>query len=123
MEDQEYASFDEKEVEEALSLAADYQAENNVSASAGTLALTADDGSLSIATQCISVTVRNRRVCLRLPLGIGNVCLPVPSFIPNGRVAQACLRICTRFGIPCGVQVTVSVAGQVIVRKGFGCSC
>ncbi|MFL9842277.1 hypothetical protein ABS767_15005 [Sphingomonas sp. ST-64] len=81
------------------------------------------DGQLKVSAQCISVTVNNGEVCLNLPLGIGSVCLPVPSWIPNGTAAQACLDICTKWGIPCGVEVTVSVAGQQIIQKGFGCSC
>lgn len=81
------------------------------------------DGALKVSAQCISVTVQNGQVCLNLPLGIGKVCLPIPSWIPNGTAAQACLDICTKWGIPCGVEVTVSVAGQRIIQKGFGCSC
>lgn len=81
------------------------------------------DGALKLSAQCISVTVQNGQVCLNLPFGIGHVCLPIPSWIPNGTAAKACLDICTKWGIPCGVEVTVSVAGQVIVKKGFGCSC
>ena len=81
------------------------------------------DGALKVSAQCVSVTVTNGQVCLNLPLGIGSVCLPVPSWIPNGTAAQACLDICTKWGIPCGVEVTVSVAGQRIISKGFGCSC
>ena len=82
-----------------------------------------DDGSLKVAAQCISITVQNGQVCVNLPLGIGSVCLPVPSWIPNGTAAQACIDICTKWGIPCGVELTVSVAGQRIVQKNFGCSC
>lgn len=81
------------------------------------------EGGLKVSAQCISVTVQNGQVCLNLPLGIGSVCLPVPTWVPNGTAAQACLDICTKWGIPCGVEVTVSVAGQQVVQKGFGCSC
>lgn len=81
------------------------------------------DGALKLGAQCISVTVQNGQVCLNLPLGIGNVCLPVPGWVPSGSVAQACLDICTKWGIPCGIEVTVTVAGQRVVQKGFGCSC
>lgn len=82
-----------------------------------------DDGTLKLGAQCISVTVKNGQVCLNLPLGIGSVCLPVPSWVPQGTACQACLDICTKWGVPCGVEVTVSLAGQTIVKKGFGCSC
>lgn len=81
------------------------------------------DGALKVAAECISVTVNNGQVCVNLPLGIGSVCLPVPSWVPNGTAAQACIDICIKWGIPCGVELTVSVAGQRIVQKGFGCSC
>ena len=70
----------------------------------------ADDGHLSLAGGCISVTVENGKVCLNLPLGIGKYCLPIPSIIPNGTAAEACIHICTTFGIPTGVKVTVSVS-------------
>ncbi len=82
-----------------------------------------DDGALKVSASCISVTVQNGQVCLNLPLGIGSVCLPIPSGIPNGTACQACIDICTKWGIPCGVEASVSVAGHVVVSKGFGCSC
>jgi len=85
--------------------------------------MTLEDGTLKVAAQCISVTVQNGQVCLNLPFGLGSVCLPIPAIFPNGTAAQACLDICTKWGIPCGVEVTVSIAGHVIVKKGFGCSC
>ncbi|MCZ8313681.1 hypothetical protein [Phreatobacter sp.] len=78
-----------------------------------------DDGHIRIAAQCISVTVENGKICLNLPLGIGKYCLPIPSIIPDGTAAQACLDICTTWGIPTGVRVTVSVAGKVILEKTF----
>jgi hypothetical protein len=81
------------------------------------------DGALKVSAQCISVTVQNGQVCINLPLGIGSQCLSVPSWVPNGTACQACLDICTKWGIPCGIEVKVSVAGQQILQKGFGCSC
>jgi hypothetical protein len=85
--------------------------------------MTLADGSLMVSAQCISVTVQNGQVCINLPFGLGSQCLPVPSWLPNGTACQACLDICTKWGIPCGVEVTVSAAGKVVVKKGFGCSC
>ena len=85
--------------------------------------MTIVEGALQISAQCISVNVQNGQVCVNLPLGLGHKCLPVPSWVPNGQAAQACLDLCTKWGIPCGVQVTVSVAGSVVVKQGFGCSC
>lgn len=81
------------------------------------------DGSLRLRAECISVTVHNSQVCLNLPFQIGEVCLPIPAWVPNGTVAQACLDVCTKWGIPCGAEVRVSVAGQIVVEKSFGCSC
>lgn len=77
-------------------------------------------GELSLKAQCISVTVENGQVCLSLPLGIGKVCIPIPLPIPSGTAAEACLDICTTWGIPTGVKVTVSALGHVIVTKTFG---
>ena len=78
-----------------------------------------DDGHISTRAACISVTISNGQACLNLPLGIGSVCLPVPISY-DGQVASACIDICTTFGIPTGVEVTVSIAGVQIVRKTFG---
>ena len=113
--------FDAKFVEQAVEAASRHS--NSLQASAKGGSPTLSDGALKVAAQCISVTVQNGQVCVNLPLGIGSVCLPIPSWIPNGTAAQACIDICTKWGIPCGVELTVSVAGQQIVQKGFGCSC
>ncbi|MDB5591511.1 hypothetical protein [Enterovirga sp.] len=120
MPDESYASFSSASVDQALDAArrasqAQVQSTDRPS--------TLDDGNLKVAAQCISVTVQNGQVCLNLPLGLGSVCLPIPIPVPNGTAAQACLDICTKFGFPCGVEVTVSVAGQRVVSKHFGCSC
>lgn len=80
------------------------------------------DGSLKVAAQCISVTIQNGQACLNLPI-VGNECISVPSWVPNGSACSACLDICTKWGIPCGIEVTLSVAGQQILQKTFGCSC
>lgn len=120
----ELPSFDDGIIEQSLEAAkrgSDTLLQASAAKSGGGTALA--DGALKVSAQCISVTVTNGQVCLNLPLGIGSVCLPVPSWIPNGTAAQACLDICTKWGIPCGVEVTVSVAGQQIISKGFGCSC
>jgi hypothetical protein len=115
----DYPEFDAKQIESALQAvraAHDVQALQAVGVAQGL----ADDGHLQIAGGCISVTVQSGKVCLNLPLGFGSVCLPVPAFIPNGTAAQACIHICTTFGIPTGLKLTVSVAGNMIVQKSFG---
>lgn len=114
-------SFDEEAINAALEAASGHF---DAQLSAGTVdtgTLSAfDDGHLALAAGCISVTVENGKICLNLPLGIGKYCLPIPSVIPDGTAAEACLRICTTWKIPTGVGVTISVAGKVIVSKTFG---
>jgi hypothetical protein len=116
-----YPSFDASAINEAVKTAQTHSRAFMPAAVNHEMALT--DGSLMVSAQCISVTVQNGQVCLNLPFGLGSHCLPVPSWLPNGTVCQACLDICTKWGIPCGVEVTVSAAGKVVVKKGFGCSC
>lgn len=113
-------SFDEEKIQHAID-AAQRHSEKLHADSPGGAQLTS--GELLVAGGCVSVTVNNGQVCVNLPLGIGSVCLPIPAWIPNGTAAQACIQICTKWGIPCGVELTVSVAGQQIIQKGFGCSC
>lgn len=116
-----YPSFSTDAVNQALEAAQRHRQDKMPAVAHAGMAL--EDGTLQVFAQCISVTVQNGQVCLNLPLGIGSVCLPIPAGFPSGTAAQACIDICTKWGIPCGVEVTVSIAGQVIVRKNFGCSC
>jgi len=111
--------FSAERVQHALDAAAQHNQSKGLTANADGTNILAG-GELSVLAECISVTVQNGKVCLNLPLGIGSVCIPVPAFIPSGTAAQACLSICTTWGIPTGVKVTISVAGQVIVSKSFG---
>lgn len=112
----DFHSFDDKHIEAALEAARGHY-DDKIQATAIN---SAEDGHLSMAAGCISVTVENGKVCLNLPLGFGKYCFPIPSIIPNGTAAEACLHICTTWGIPTGVRVTISVAGKVIVSKSFG---
>jgi len=113
-----YPQFDDKHVEAALEAARNY---HDVEALQGKRRALEpmDDGHLSISAGCISVTVQNGQVCLNLPLGIGSICLPIPSTFPSGTAAQACISICTTWGIPTGVRLTISIAGIVIINKTF----
>jgi hypothetical protein len=77
------------------------------------------DRSLS-PRDCISVTIHDGKACLNLPV-VGSVCVSVPSWVPNGTVAQACIDICSKFGIPCGAKVSVVVAGQNVASGSWGC--
>jgi hypothetical protein len=71
------------------------------------------------AGACISVTVNNGQVCLNIPI-YGSVCISVPSWVPNGTAAEACIDICSKF-LPCGVKVTLTVAGVVVASQSWGC--
>ena len=113
-----YYEFDEKAIASALEAASSFHSPQVLSGKANMLD-PMDDGHISFAGGCISVTVQGGKVCLNLPLGIGSICLPIPSIFPNGTAAQACLNICTTWGIPTGIKVTISVAGVVVVQKSF----
>ncbi len=110
-----YPSFSDQAVQEAIDAASKHY---NTQTKAGHT-LSDDDGHLALLAECISVTIANGKACINLPLGIGSKCIPVPISY-DGKVAQACLTICTTWGIPTGVKVTVSVAGIVILTKSFG---
>jgi hypothetical protein len=113
-----YPEFDSKQIEAALEAARNFHDIETLHAKRKALD-PADDGHLSISGGCLSVTVQNGRVCVNLPLGIGSVCVPIPSSFPSGTAAQACIHVCTTWGIPTGVRLTVSIAGIVIVNKTF----
>ena len=124
MADETYHEFDDAAVSEAIAAARSAHPEtagaSESAAAEATIDLSESSGPMEIAAQCIDVTVANKKICLKLPLGIGKVCVPVPGFVPNGQAAKACISICTTFGIPTGVRLTVTVAGQTILRKTFG---
>jgi hypothetical protein len=114
----EYYEFDEEAVSATLEASrqpfeeTDFRAVTEISA--------VDRGELELRAACIEVVTGNHRVCLRLPLGIGQVCIPVPFNLPNGTHVRACLSIRTVWpGIPTGVCVTLYVAGERIARKCF----
>lgn len=134
MEDKEEYSFDEKEIADAVAaVRATYSDAAAAAASTQTAAfdpssgLSMPEGGIEISAQCISVTTRNRQVCINLPLGLGRRCFTIPVRIPNGTVGQACLSICTRsvFGIPVpsGVKVSLRFGGVTIISQSFGFSC
>ncbi|WP_210356592.1 MULTISPECIES: hypothetical protein [Sphingomonas] len=124
MVDTKLPSFDNDKIAAAIRSAQEHH-EEHLQALRTTDAskMTLTDGALKLAGGCIDVTVTNGKICINLPLGIGSKCLPVPGWIPNGTVAKACISICTKWGIPCGVEVSVTVAGVTVVKQGFGCSC
>lgn len=115
-----YHEFNKDQIDASLNAIAQHYDHKSL-LSAGVGGNLEDNGYISIAAaECISVTVENDKVCINLPLGIGKVCIPIPPFVPNGTAAKACLDICTTFGIPTGVKVTISALGRVIVTKSFG---
>lgn len=114
-----HPSFDEQAIQQAIETAQRHsQALRDES---GGQTIGSDNGELMVSAQCIRLSVENGQVCLSLPFGLGSVCLPVPSWVPNGATVSACLDICSVFGVPCGVKVTVSFNNTPIVQKGFGC--
>ena len=108
--------FSQEAVDAAIESARGYYAGNLKS---GPRIIDTDDGHLSTLAECVTLTINDGKACVNLPLGIGQVCLPIPISY-NGQVASACLSICTTWGIPTGVRVTVSVAGVTIISKTFG---
>jgi hypothetical protein len=117
----DYASFDQEKINAALEAARQHAGgDTGATLTAANLA----DVDIHAATEfsigagCITVSVNNGQVCLDLPI-VGQYCLPVPSWIPSGAQLQACVSICTTFGIPTGVKLTVSFNGQVIFTKTF----
>jgi hypothetical protein len=117
---QDLPKVPDDKVQEALESASKhYQGRHQALRGQAPADITHDDGHLSTRAACITITVSNGQVCLNLPLGIGNACLPVPVSY-DGQVASACLDMCTTWGVPTGVKVTVSVAGIQIVQKTFG---
>ena len=77
------------------------------------------EGTVQIMAQCISVTTANRKICISLPV-VGTRCPLYQLNIPNGSVGKACLSICTKFGIPTGVKVSVTIGGVTVINQSFG---
>ena len=119
---EEVYEFDAAAIRGALEAAREAAAEQVQVATADPTALdltAAQASDVTVLAHCITVTVRNRRVCLRLPLGLGQACLPIPISIGDGTSAEACLRTRTKWGIPTGVCVSVRVGGHEIVEQCF----
>ena len=112
-----YHEFDKKAIASALDAARGFYDHEALLRS--TEANPLDDGHLSVSAGCISVTVEGGKVCVNLPLGIGSICVPIPPIFPDGTAAEACISICTTWGIPTGVRLTVSIAGHTIISKTF----
>ncbi|WP_137863419.1 MULTISPECIES: hypothetical protein [unclassified Sphingomonas] len=116
-----YADFDQSKINAALEAAREHAGAGADTAleSAGLSTMDIYAATeFAVSAGCISVKSQNGKVCLNLPL-VGNYCLPVPSWIPSGAELQACISLCTTWGIPTGVKLTVSFNGSVIFTKKF----
>ena len=114
-----YYNFDEKAISEALDAAKRTHERSQLKATESDFNHL-KGGELAVAAGCISVTVEDHKVCVDLPLGLGKHCIGIPISIPSGTAAKACLSICTTWGVPTGVKVSVEVAGITVVSQTFG---
>jgi hypothetical protein len=112
------ASFSNAAIEEAVASARSHY-QGGLTGLSATESLAADDGHLLTLAECIELEIKDGKVSLELPLGLGAASIPVPIKF-NAKIASICLHICTTFGIPTGVRVTVSIGGMTIVTKTFG---
>ncbi len=71
-------------------------------------------------SDCVSITIDDGKACLNIPYA-GDVCISVPDSVPNGTVAEACIDTCSKFGILCGVEVSVRVLGVEVTSQSWGC--
>lgn len=113
-----YTSFDQDKIHAALECAQRHNESIGLKSVGADMELIGG-GEFAIAAGCVSVTVKNGKVCVNLPLGIGSYCLPVPSWVPEGADLKACIDICTTWGIPTGVKLTVSFNDTVLFTKTF----
>lgn len=114
-----YYSFSEQAISEALDAARQTHGGGMLKATDSSFD-TSRGGGLQVAAECVSVTVENNKICINLPLGFGKHCFSIPVSIPNGTAGKACLSICTTWGIPTGVRISVVIAGITVVGQTFG---
>jgi len=115
-----YTSFSDEDISRALEAAKKPHQETDLRA---VTEISPAARPLSFRAACISISTTNNQVCLNLPLGLGSVCIPIPFNIPDGTVVQACIDICTIWGIPTGACLRISAEGQQIVSQCFGFGC
>lgn len=82
--------------------------------------ISTDPGQFTAHAECVTATVENGQICIDLPLGLGHKCISIPTKFGDGTKAQACLDICTKFGVPTGVKVYVTIDGITVAQKTFG---
>ena len=112
-----YYEFDEEKIQATVATAANIAA--SLKAGSDTEANQSDDGQLDLVAGRVSLNVKNKKACLKLPLGFGKVCISIPNWIPDGQLATASLSICTQFGTPTGVRVMISVDGHLVASETF----
>jgi hypothetical protein len=114
-------SFSQERIDSVLRTFENEQISAQIGAAATSSEKTAD---VTIAAECISVTVQNGEVCLNLPLGLGSQCIDIPDWVPNGEAARACLSIKYRrvlgVKIPTGVKACVYVADTEVACVEYG---
>ncbi len=77
-------------------------------------------GCMLVSAECIKVITEGNKVCLKLPLGFGKHCFSLPVNILSGTPGQACISICTTWGVPTGIRITIIIGGITIIHKTFG---
>ncbi len=73
-----------------------------------------------VGAECIDVTVENHKVCVNLPLGFGKHCFSIPTSIADGASGKACISLCTTWGVPTGVRITITILGVTVISQSFG---
>lgn len=112
-------SFSEEAISNAIEAAKETHKENQLNAAKSDFDISVG-GCMLVSAGCIEVKTEGHKVCVNLPLKFGKHCFSLPVTIPSGSVGKACLSICTTFGIPTGVKVTVTIAGIIVVSQSFG---
>lgn len=62
---------------------------------------------------CVGASYRNGDVCFDFPV-FGNVCVGVPISIPANASLRVCGDVCTTWGIPTGLKITLYVNNQAL---------
>ncbi|MCB1310495.1 MAG: hypothetical protein KDK29_00770 [Sedimentitalea sp.] len=114
-----YHEFPQEEIDQLVDTARTHYGEMNLTAMDSAVAAS-HASPLKLGDVCISVTVENSKVCLSLPIINQKICFPIPISIPDGTAAKACLKICTTFGFPTGVCVSISALGTQVIHQCFG---
>lgn len=111
--------FSEEAISNAIEAAKGIHHENQLNAAHPDFDLK-NGGCIQVSAECISIVTKNHKVCLELPFKLGRHCISVPVNIPDGTAGKACLTICTTWGIPTGVKVSVVIGGITVISQSFG---